>query len=435
MTLDDTTHPSRIQCERHAGLAAGKRTPYPDPAALFHTLRVPTTVSQTPSMSRIADADLMPLPHPVRVDAAVGSPIEEIVLDRAGVLERVRPHLASDAVSTEWIINEVPGMLELTMASVGGPAGLNAGLAMLMLARARLRAQGDPILQVAEPLHAQLAQTDLGSGLPAGFFRSPYPVVYVELARPSGLKIHNRASGLHEVEGAYIGSYCIAPYSRQLEGIGRVEHLGLDPARETRVMELTITGSPVGKDNPLDDASVDISLFIQDDDACLETLLERHIAYYRSGAVNAQPGFEIPEQSETDLAAAVIRQLAKVLLYLNLPDAEQAPLPERSRLEQRLRGLGPKKAARIKRRMATAYDRIVIGPNLDAGTAQELPQDPTQNGAGTARSVRPHWRRGHFRRIRYGEQLSESRLGWIRPVLVKAGEAFGAVKAKPYLMR
>ena len=39
------------------------------------------------------------------------------------------------------------------------------------------------------------------------------------------------------------------------------------------------------------------------------------------------------------------------------------------------------------------------------------------------------------RRIRYGEQLSESRLGWIKPALVNAAEAFAAVKAKPYLMR
>ncbi|WP_295882789.1 hypothetical protein [uncultured Thiohalocapsa sp.] len=388
-------------------------------------------------MQRPPDSQLMSLPHPVRVDAAVGRPMEDVVLHNDDLRERLGPHLASDEVSTEWIINNVPGMLELTMASVGTPAGLNAGLVMLMLARGRLRAQGDPMLQVAESLHAQLAATDLGSGLPAGFFRSPYPMVYIELARPSGLQIFNRASGLHEVEGAYIGSYRIPPHSEQHKGAGRVEHLGLDIARETRVMELTITGSPVGKDNPLDDASVDISLFIQDDDACLETLLERHIAYYRSSAVNAQPGFQIPEQTETDLAAAVIRQLAKVLLYLNLPDVEQAPLPERSRLEQRLRGLGPKKAARIKRRMATAYDRIVIGPslrtNLDADPAQEPPQDPTQNG--TARSVRPHWRRGHFRRIRYGEQLSESRLGWIRPVLVNREDAFGTVKAKPYLMR
>jgi hypothetical protein len=72
-----------------------------------------------------------------------------------------------------------------------------------------------------------------------------------------------------------------------------------------------------------------------------------------------------------------------------------------------------------------------VGTNLDAGTAP----DPPQHAVGTARSVRSHWRRGHLRRIRYGEHLSESRLDRIRPVLVKAGEAFGAVKAKGYVVR
>jgi hypothetical protein len=378
------------------------------------------------------DSGVMMLPHPVRVDAAFGGPIEEVLLGETGVLEGARPYLGAEGVSTEWIINNVPGMLELAMASLGAPAGLNVGLLMLMLSRARLRAQGDPILQVADALHAQLAETDLSDGLPACFFRSPYPIVYIELARPSGLQINNRMSGLHEVEGVYVGSYRIPAHSDQHKGSGRERHLGLDPARETRVVELTITGSPLGKDNPLDDASVDISLYIQDEDACLGTLLERHITYYRSAEITAgQPGFEIPEQSEIDLTAKVIRHLAKVLLYLNLPDAEQASLPERSQLQQRLKGLGPKKAARIKRRMATTYDRIVIGPSLGVSTEQHQ----ADGNPGDGRSVRPHWRRGHFRRIRYGEQRSESRLGWIKPVLVNAAEAFGAVKAKPYLMR
>lgn len=155
-------------------------------------------------------------------------------------------------------------------------------------------------------------------------------------------------------------------------------------------------------------------------------------AFYRSAAITAaQPGFEIPEQAEMDLTAQVIRHLAKVLLYLNLPDAEQAPLPERSQLQQRLRVLGPKKAARIKRRMATTYDRIIIGPSVGVRTEQDHGGGNPSDG----RSIRPHWRRGHFRRIRYGEQRGESRLGWIKPVLVNAAEAFGTVKAKPYLMR
>jgi len=378
---------------------------------------------------RWGDPAILALPHPVRVDAALGAPVESYVLSQAGVLEAVRPYLADETVSTEWIVNRVPGMLDLALASVGAPAGFNMGILMLMLARARLRAHGDPILQVAPALQAQLAATDLGAGLPARFFRCPYPFAYLELARPSGLAIRNRASGLHQVEGVYVGSYEVGP--EREEPSGRSRALGLDPARPTRVIELTITGSPLGKGHALDDASIDLSLFIQDEDACLGTLLERHMDYYRSPAVTAQPGFEAPAADDMALTREVILHLAKVLLYLNLPEARQDPLPERSDLERRLRGLGKKKAARILRRMTSAYDRIVIGPRL------EVEREEVGNAAGGDAdcTVRPHWRRGHFRRIRYGEGLGACRLGWIRPVLVNASRAFGAVNAKPYVVR
>jgi hypothetical protein len=255
-------------------------------------------------------------------------------------------------------------------------------------------------------------------------------VAYIAFARPCPLRISNRASGLHEVEGAYIGSYLVPPQDPLHASTARAIALGLDPHRPTRVIEITITGSPIGKRDALDDASQDFALFIQDEDACLGTLLARHNAYYRSPAACDTPGFESPQPQEVALSTQVIEALAKVLLYLNLPEAEQLLVPERSDLERRLRQLGPKKAARFKRRLAKAYDRILIGP----GT---YPEAPTEMPAGAEphHSLRPHWRRGHFRRIRYGEQLSEHRLGWIRPVLVNAAEAFAPVKAKPYLPR
>jgi hypothetical protein len=111
------------------------------------------------------------------------------------------------------------------------------------------------------------------------------------------------------------------------------------------------------------------------------------------------------------------------LLYLNLPHAEKVRIKERSELEKRLRGLGPKKAAKIGRKLTTAYDRILIGPSAEpdwvgSGAPGGLPR-------GDDRHVKPHWRRGHFRRIRYGEGLAESRLGWIQPILVNAGELVG----------
>jgi hypothetical protein len=56
-------------------------------------------------------------------------------------------------------------------------------------------------------------------------------------------------------------------------------------------------------------------------------------------------------------------------------------------------------------------------------------------GSTPAHDLRPYWRCGNFRRIRYGGGLSESRLGWIRPVLVNAADALGSVNAKTYALR
>ena len=68
----------------------------------------------------------------------------------------------------------------------------------------------------------------------------------------------------------------------------------------------------------------------------------------------------LDERERTSFARAVY-QLAKGILYLNPSEAVQANRPERSELLKRLRRLGPKKAVRLQRKLARAYDRIVIG--------------------------------------------------------------------------
>ncbi len=103
-----------------------------------------------------------------------------------------------------------------------------------------------------------------------------------------------------------------------------------------------------------------------------------------------------------------------------------------------MRCLGPKKAAELWRKLVGDDDRILIEPSAQpegmggVGQCGFLPR-------GTDRYLKPHWLRGHFRWIRYGEGLAESRLGWIQPVLVNAAELTGAgsagVKTKPYVVR
>ena len=122
----------------------------------------------------------------------------------------------------------------------------------------------------------------------------------------------------------------------------------------------------------------------------------------------------------------VAQELAKVLLYLSLPDAKQNLVPERTNLERRLGQFGKLNAKR-RERLALVYDRTLIGPRVvtDISVESATPHEES------ARAVRPHWRRGHFRRIPYGEGLTESRIGWIRPTLVKAAEAFGLNQSPP----
>ncbi len=113
------------------------------------------------------------------------------------------------------------------------------------------------------------------------------------------------------------------------------------------------------------------------------------------------------EQNTFPLASfeKAVYQLAKVMLHLNLPEAKQARRPDRSELLQRLRGLGPKKDTRLKRKLARTYDRIVIGGRRELGDSAGVSADSVHG------SVPPHWRCGHFRRIRFGEGFAESRLG------------------------
>ena len=150
------------------------------------------------------DPRLMRLPQPIRVDAASGSPFDTALLANLGILAAVRPYLTDAATPTEWIINHVPGMRQLAMAHFGLPGATHLGVFMLMMTRARLRAHGDPILEVSAPLQALLAQTDVQHGLPVRFFRSPQTLFYLALARPNPLRVPHRLSGLHECEGAYI---------------------------------------------------------------------------------------------------------------------------------------------------------------------------------------------------------------------------------------
>lgn len=380
-------------------------------------------------MDRLHDPSLFPLPHPIRVDAAMGGGFDAMVFRELGLTAELKPYLNDDTVSTEWLINHLPLLHLFAQAHIGLPGSVNLGTFVLMMSRARLRAHGDPILTVTPNLQAMLTETDLLKGLPASYFRCPFPLAFVAFARPNALRVPNRVSGLHEFEGAYVGTYTLAPYHEMFAKDERQKGLGLDPAKPTRLIELTLVGSPLGKANVLDDASQDLVLFIQNEDECLSTLLQRHLDYYQRPEAYTNPSMRPANPDEVEMVRPIVMELAKVLLYLNLWEAEQIRVNARDDVERKYKKYGKLTAPR-QAKLTRVYNHILIGPS----TKPSAESQPKQRGDSSYR-VRPHWKRGHFKRIHFGERMSEIRLGWIQPYLVNKEDAFGTVKAKEYVVR
>ena len=94
-------------------------------------------------------------------------------------------------------------MYDLAQASSNYPGTLNLGLLSLVLARARLRAHGDPLLQVHPALHKQVLATDLGAKL-LGLFQLPYAMPTPAFGHPSGLTNAHPESGQHEAKGSKV---------------------------------------------------------------------------------------------------------------------------------------------------------------------------------------------------------------------------------------
>ena len=113
------------------------------------------------------DPAILALPHPIRLDLAVGGAFDVELLQTAGVHGHIWPIFQKGEMTTEWIINSEPGLQQLALSycAASGPGAM--GSLFLLLTRARLRAQCDPIVRVSPQLQAHLFATDIQDGLPA----------------------------------------------------------------------------------------------------------------------------------------------------------------------------------------------------------------------------------------------------------------------------
>lgn len=375
----------------------------------MHATREPDQTLLERVIPRVAfDPAILRLPHPVRVprvEALAGLDQDaDTILATLIRGYRLPPANASRVLEMIRDPGIAPFELSASMAKIMGPLRVDPSTTNLgeldgAIVTWRNRLMPVPIFQTRDSLEESLASTALGARLEARFFRLPMPRLYIECGetRSSPLVIHNDASGTHVLEGAYLD-----------------EHRRLNPAtgETVRVISVMLTGSPIGKRNPLDDAYYTMILNVLDESMSIADLLQNTFTNgCRSERFPAWARLRRFDAHHEAAMLAAIEHLAKILLYLNCSNARTQLSPEYSELQREASRIrSSSKRAKAERRASRTYDRILVGapagPRPGAGSEE------------TGRRLATHLRRGHFHTVRFGPGKQDSKLDFYESVVV-----------------
>lgn len=289
--------------------------------------------------------------------------------------------------------------------TVPGGTELGNEFAFLMALRHQLRPA--PYFRIDDALVRLLEQTDIADDVPIDCLRTPYPRIYVELgaSRSISLFVPNMISGRHVLEGAYVE-------------MGPHPTFGL-------VAYVMLTGSPLGKTHALDDATHSVLLPLNNEEMPLCDALRW--SFERSAEMARAHGLRESPAAYYQASFDCLQFLAKALLYINLPEARRAAHPERSSYLQKHADLkSAAKRAKVERKARLLVDHILV-------TAPPAPTEASSHDS-AGRTLRAHWRRGHYRMQPYGAQRLRRRLQWIRRTLVGGGSE-AAAPTPDYVVR
>lgn len=276
-----------------------------------------------------------------------------------------------------------------------------------------------PVFEVTPSLNELLQETDIGEKIPAFYFTLPFPAIYLHFPAPLQ-EIRVVAPNVAEettqpLEGVYVTEL------QANEGMTEIRSLASDERLEDyRVFEITFIGKP--KHNPLTCGYTFIRFLIPknlQERSMLEVLTSQMSQYFQQGLAQVS-------NLERDCLEKGLTHLSKILLYLNSNEVQRTEFHEREDLMQRLYRVRAGKRKKLKKRLNRVYDRIILGPSAPT-------KHQTLEQTSSARKVKAHWRRGHFRRQPYGEGSLERKIIWVAPALI--GTLQDAVAAKPYKIK
>jgi hypothetical protein len=146
------------------------------------------------------------------------------------------------------------------------------------------------------------------------------------------------------------------------------------------------------------------TVHIQDENASLTKLVSDQIDYLMTQQIKLDVNKDGVKKTADHLKAMMVN-LSKMLLYLNLNLRDQVVEKAAEALDRKLVDANPKKRAKIERQAARVYDRIIVGPKSYTPISERF-----QDGEYGQGRKKPHFRRGTFG-IRWkgpvGDQLPE----------------------------
>lgn len=286
-------------------------------------------------------------------------------------------------------------------------AGTEMGSAFATIIYLRQLLHPQPQFLIEDELLQLLEQTDIADDIPISMLQLPYPRCYIEFgrSRTTAERVPNVETGLHVLEGVYVESG---------------EHHTHGPG-----VYAIFTGSPLGRDHALDDATDSIFLPTSDPDRTLKAALEW--AYARSQEVAKALNLRQSPHEYLEPSFSCLKLLLKVLLYLGLPEARKTLRAERAEFKRQVDAKkNPAKRAKAEKQMRMLSDYILVS----------APPPRTENLTEHAgHTVKAHWRRGHYRLQAHGPQYSLRKVLFIQPVLVGSLAAGEAKPAPQYVVR
>lgn len=360
-------------------------------------LHMPLDLSTLPK-----DEATCKLPHPLRVQRCLQ---EDLAMWEHAVGTREWRALVAAFQDPAFMLSNMAQLLqeqklyrlqELFGAAAHSVGSNELGGAMATFVGLRHLLSPNRLFRLDDDLVELLGHTDLDADIPVSFLKLPYPRCYVELGHTRVLDafVYNGVTGDHVLEGAYFEQ---GQHGSEGEGL-----------------YVMMTGSPLGKQDAMDDATHAVFIRLDNPELSLSQAIDQ--AYARSRVQSAQVGLSPPDDQGYARANHNLALLAKALLYISLPEARKTVALERSELQAQAQRLSSaSKRAKLLRRIQRSCDVVTV--HAPAVTSEQ--EGAATAGDSAANSARAsYWRRGHYRRQPHGPQNSLRKLIFIAPVRV-----------------